>query len=66
VRKNVELVNFRRLGEQVAGLGLLHQGSRDFAVEVRVTSGLVVESVEDSEARRSFLNGKPASVARVE
>jgi hypothetical protein len=62
VRKNVELVNFRRLGEQVAGLGLFHQGRRHFAVEVRVAPGLVIKSVEDGEAGRSFLMANQAMV----
>ena len=59
VRKNSELMNLWRLGKQVAGFCLFHQGSRHFAVKVCVPSGLVVKRIEDGERRRSFLNGKP-------
>ena len=47
VRNDPKLVNFWRIGEQVAAFGLLHQGCRDLAIEVRVASGFIIERVED-------------------
>ena len=49
VRENSELVDLRRLGKQVAGLGFFHQCRRHLAVEMRVAPGFVVECVEDGE-----------------
>src|SRR5271170_5251834 len=59
VRKNSELVNLRRLGKQIAGLGLFRQSRRHFAVEVRVPPGFVVKRIEDGERGWSLLNSKP-------
>jgi hypothetical protein len=59
VRKDFELVNLWRLGKQIAGLGLFHQGGRHFALEVRLPPALVIKRVEDGEGGRPFLNCEP-------
>src|SRR3984893_4005589 len=65
VRENSELVDLRRFGKQVAGLGFFHQRRRHLAVEMRVAPGLVVERVEDGERGRSLLNGEPRDRAHL-
>jgi hypothetical protein len=63
VRENLEFVNLRRLGKQIAGLDLFHQGGGNFAVEVRFPPALVIKRVEDGEGGRSFLDGEPCDRA---
>lgn len=43
VGENVNPVNFRRFGEEVARLGFFHHGRRHFAVYVRIAPGVVIE-----------------------
>src|SRR5260221_12460794 len=43
VRENSELVDLRRFGKQLAGLGFFHQRLRHLAVEIRVPPALVVD-----------------------
>src|SRR5882672_1332776 len=65
VRENVELVNLRRFGKQVASLCFFHQGRRHLAVEVGIATGRVVERVENGEGGRALLNGKPRDRPRL-
>jgi len=62
VRKDFELVNLWRLGKQIAGLGLFHQGGCHFALEVRLPPALVIKRVEDGEGGRPFLIANHAIV----
>src|SRR5262249_11866811 len=65
VRKDLELEDLRRSREEIARLGLFHQGSGHLAVEMRVAAGLVVEAVENGEGRRTLLDGMPGDRARL-
>src|ERR1700746_872039 len=61
-RQNIDLVNRWRFGQQFAGF--CHQCRGDLAVEMRIATGLVTESVENCKRRRAVLNGKPADRTR--
>src|ERR1700739_2351640 len=64
VSENIELVNLRLFGKQIAALRLFHQGRCHLAVEMRVAPGFVVERVEYGEGGRPHLNGEPRNRSR--
>ncbi len=63
VGENVNPVNFRRFGEQVARFGFFHQGRRHFAIQMRIAPSVVVERIKNCKSRRPLLNSEPRNRA---
>jgi hypothetical protein len=63
VGKDIDFMNFRRLGEQVRSFR--HQGLGDLAIEMGVTAGLARKGVEDPEDIRTHPEREPCRRLRL-